>query len=129
MKYSFSAITCLLIISALISSCSTRSLQVSSPDKTVKVSFTLVDGQPQYTVTKNDKPVIKPSAMGFRLLQQTDQPTRYKLLSTETDSADERWEQPWGEFRYIEDKHNELIVHLAGSRREKKLAGHTVPGF
>jgi alpha-glucosidase len=121
MKYSFSSITCLLIISALSFSCGTRSLQVSSPDKTVKIGFTLVDGRPQYTVTKNDKPVIKPSAMGFRLLHQTDQLTRYKLLSMETDSADEKWEQPWGEFRYIEDKHHSLIVHLAETGGKKSL--------
>jgi len=121
MKYSYSAITCLLIVSSLISACSTRTLEISSPDKTVKVSFTLVDGQPQYTVTKNDIPVIKPSAMGFKLLQQADQLTRYKLLSTETDSVDERWEQPWGEFRYIEDRHNELIVHLAEVGGKKSL--------
>jgi alpha-glucosidase len=121
MKYSYSSIVCLLIVSALISACSTRSSQIYSPDKTIKVSFTLVDGQPQYTVTKNDIHVIEPSAMGFKLLQQTDQLTRYKLLSTETDSADERWEQPWGEFRYIEDRHNELIVHLAEVGGEKSL--------
>lgn len=120
MKYS-PAISCLLIVSALFSSCSTRSLQVNSPDKSVKVSFTLVDGQPKYTVTKNDKIVIKPSAMGFRVLQQADQATRYKLLSTETDSANERWEQPWGEFKYIEDKHNELIVHLEETGGKKRL--------
>jgi alpha-glucosidase len=121
MKYSFSPITYLLIISALISSCSTRSLKVYSPDRTVRVRFTLVDGRPQYAVTKNDKPVIIPSAMGFRLLQQTDQLTRYKLLSTETASADERWEQPWGEFRYIQDRHNELIVHLEENGGKKSL--------
>ena len=121
MKKNFSAITSLLIFSALFSSCSTRSLQVNSPDRTISVGFTLVDGRPQYTVTKNDKPVIKPSAMGFRLLHGTDLPTRYKLLSTEMDSADEKWEQPWGEFRYIRDRHNELIVHLAETGGKKSL--------
>jgi alpha-glucosidase len=121
MKYSSPVVTCLLIISALISSCSTRSMQISSPDKSVKVSFTLVDGRPQYTVTKNDKPVISPSAMGFRLLKQTDQLTRYQLLSAETDSADVKWEQPWGEFRYVEDRHHSLIVHLAETGGKKSL--------
>ena len=113
MKFSSFLIAFLLAVSALISSCSNSSLQVCSPDRTIQVSFTLVDGQPQYTVKKNDNPVIQPSAMGFRLLQQADKLTRYKLLSTETDSAYERWEQPWGEFRYIENRHHSLIVHLA----------------
>ncbi len=121
MKNSFSLLTSLLIFSALFSSCSTRSLQVNSPDRTISVGFTLVDGRPQYTVTKNDKPVINPSGMGFRFLHGTDQPTRYKLLSAEMDSADEKWEQPWGEFRYIRDRHNELIVHLAETGGKKSL--------
>jgi alpha-glucosidase len=121
MKYSISAITSLLVVSALIFSCSSKSIRLSSPDKTIKISFTLVDGRPQYSVTKNGKPVINPSAMGFIILHQADQSTRYKLLSAETDSADERWEQPWGESRYIKDKHNELIVHLAEEGGKKSL--------
>ncbi len=121
MKYSFSTITCLLIISALISSCSTRSLKVYSPDRTVKVRFKMVDGRPQYSVTKNDKRVINPSAMGFKVLHLTDQLARYKVLSTEKAFADERWEQPWGEFRYIQDRHNELIVHLAETGGKQSL--------
>jgi alpha-glucosidase len=121
MKYSFSGISCLFILSALISSCSPKPLQVCSPDKTIKVSFTLVDGQPQYSVTKGDKIVIKPSALGFKTAQQPDEITKYKLLSTETDSAYEKWEQPWGEFRYITDRHNELIVHLQEQGANKNL--------
>jgi alpha-glucosidase len=120
MKYSFSAISCLFILSALISSCSTKPLQVCSPDNTIKVSFTIVDGQPQYSVTKGDKIVIKPSVLGFKTAQQPDV-IKYKLLSTETDSAYEKWEQPWGEFRYITDTHKELIVHLQEQGGNKNL--------
>lgn len=121
MKNSLSEITCILILSVLISSCSAGPFQLSSPDNTVNVSFTLVDGRPYYTVTKNDQPVINPSAMGFSILQQAGQLTRYKLLSAEINSADLRWEQPWGEFRYIEDRHNELIVHLEEAGGNKSL--------
>jgi alpha-glucosidase len=121
MKNRLSTITWLLIISVFISSYRTKSLQLSSPDKTIEVGFALVDGRPQYTVAKKGKPVIKPSFMGFSLLHQAGQLTRYKLLSTEEKSADERWEQPWGEFRYIEDKHNELIVHLEETGGKKDL--------
>lgn len=121
MKNSLSTISYLLIISVLISSCSKGFLKISSPDNTIKVSFTLVDGQPEYSVTKNDNSVINPSAMGFNILQQAGQVIRYKLLSSEISSADEKWEQPWGEFRYIEDRHNELIVHLEEVGGNKSL--------
>ena len=112
MKNSILVISYLIIISNLISSCNDKSLQVRSPDQSIKVIFSLYDGKPQYMVTKNDKPVIEPSAMGFDLSGQTDSFTRYRLMSTERSSTDERWEQPWGEFRTIADRHNEIIVHL-----------------
>jgi alpha-glucosidase len=121
MKNSILAIGYLLIISILTSSCNKKSLQLSSPDKTVKVLFSLVDGKPQYLVTKKGKPVIEPSAMGFDLLERMDHHTSYKLLSAERSSTDERWEQPWGEFRYIEDRHNDLIVHLEEADGRKSL--------
>ncbi len=87
-------------------------MHASSPDNTVQLLFSIVDGQPRYAVTKNGSPVIESSAMGFEIAGQTDQHTRYKLISTERNSADEKWEQPWGEFRTIEDRHNALTVHL-----------------
>jgi len=99
MKNSILAIGYLLIISGLISSCDNKSLQLSSPDKTVKVLFSLVGGKPHYLVTKNGNTVIEPSAMGFDLLKQTGHHTNFKLISAQRSSTDERWEQPWGEFR------------------------------
>jgi alpha-glucosidase len=50
--------------------------------------------------------------MGFNILEQAGNLNKYTLLSSEVNSVNETWEQPWGEFRYIEDMHNELIVHL-----------------
>lgn len=101
----------LLIITLLMSSCGKRTEQVSSPDKSIKLSFTLADGHPQYAVSKDNKEVIASSAMGFNM-QQLDGNVRYEFLSSEKTSVNETWEQPWGEFQTINDKHNELLVHL-----------------
>ena len=103
MKNSILVIGYLLINLSLMSSCDNRSIQLSSPDNTVGVLFSLVDGQPRYAITKNGNPVIEPSAMGFDIPGRTDHTTRYRLVSVERSSGDERWEQPWGESRFIED--------------------------
>lgn len=139
MKSSILVIGILLIFSGLFFSCDNKPLELSSPDNTIELSFSLVDGKPQYMVTKNGKAVIEPSAMGFDFLEHTglrasyelhsskslsssdSLPSSYKILSAERSSTKERWEQPWGEFRYIEDHHNELIVHLAEVGEGKSL--------
>ncbi len=95
MKNRLQAIVYVVIISGFLFSCNTRRLQVSSPDNTVKVLFSLVDGKPQYTIAKNGKTIIEPSAMGFDIMHHTDGHTRYYLLSFGQDSKRETWEQPW----------------------------------
>lgn len=45
----------------------------------------------------------------------------FEVISTETNSVDETWEQPWGEFKEVQDRHNELIVHL-----KEKEAPHRI---
>ncbi len=124
MKNRLLVIGYLMIMSGLFFSCDKhllQPLQVSSPDNTIKVTFSLVEGKPQYTLAKNGKAVIEPSAMGFEIMDHTDSHTRYKLLSYEETSKKETWEQPWGEFRYIEDWHNELTVHLKEKGGKKTL--------
>ncbi|HDS08508.1 MAG TPA: glycoside hydrolase family 97 protein [Bacteroides sp.] len=145
MRNSILAIGTYLMISVLIPSCNDTSLQVNSPDETIQVRFTLKDGIPRYIITKNGKSVIEPSAIGFVLRGQsgnstdhstdrrtdqgtdqgtdqetdhkTDLGTAYRLVSVEESSADGSWEQPWGEFRTIADRHNELVVHLVSAGR------------
>lgn len=107
-----------ILLSTLLFSCVNNTHRVSSPDETMQVAFSLVDGIPQYSVFKNDETIVEPSTMGFKLLDNAADEIIYRLLSVEENSRNEIWEQPWGEFRYVEDKHNELVVHL------KEINGH-----
>ena len=119
MKNSIIRILSLITTSIIFFSCTSKSLQMNSPDKSITVLFSVDEGQPRYSITKHGKPVIESSAMGFVLRDLTDRGTKYKLLSSERSSADTTWEQVWGEFKYITDRHNELILHLqeAGGRK------------
>lgn len=113
MKYSSIATGCILLFLLLTGACNKQPMQTSSPDQSIELQFDLHEGIPRYSVSKNGQMVIEPSVLGFEIEGRTDQQTRYRLVGSEQRSTDNRWEQPWGETRWVEDRHNALTVHLA----------------
>jgi alpha-glucosidase len=95
---------------------------LSSPDGALSVAVTIDgDGRPGYAVTRGGKPVIDESRLGFILAEGPKLERGFRLDGTERRSADTTWEQPWGERRFVRDRHEELRVHFvekrAGGRR------------
>ncbi|MCF7516166.1 glycoside hydrolase family 97 protein [Pseudoalteromonas sp. L23] len=89
------------------------SLAVSSPDG--KITFTLSDdnSQPTYQVSFNDKTIIQPSKLGFDFATAASMRDGLSITTHQRNSVDSSWQQPWGEARVIQDKHNELAVTFA----------------
>jgi len=86
---------------------------VSSPGNVLQVSVTLNDeGRPGYAVTRSGVPVIAESRLGFLLTDAPKLERNFKAGETTTRSVDERWEQPWGERRFVRNHYNELKVTL-----------------
>ncbi|BDU26885.1 alpha-glucosidase [Flavobacterium sp. GSB-24] len=111
------------LASMLIFACSTKkTYKISSPEKISELTFELTpSGQPQYSFSSNGKSVIEPSLLGFEFQGLPKMTEGFEVVSTEEKSADETWEQPWGEFKKVRDHHNELIVHLKESKGEERL--------
>jgi len=107
----------------LIFACSTKkTYKINSPGKVTELIFELTpSGQPQYSFSKNGKSVIEPSLLGFEFQGIQKMTDGFEVVSTEEKSADETWEQPWGEFKKVRDHHNELIVHLKESKGQERL--------
>ena len=63
--------------------------------------------------------VIAESRLGFILADAPKLERGFRLEGKEQRSADETWEQPWGERRFVRDRYNELRVRLV----EKALPG------
>ncbi|MBO9624313.1 MAG: glycoside hydrolase family 97 protein [Sphingomonas sp.] len=86
---------------------------IASPDGRITVAVTTDgDGRPLYSVTRNGKPVIEHAALGFLF---TDAPKLHRNIRIESQSktsVDTSWDQPWGEWKTIRDRHNELRVRL-----------------
>lgn len=115
----------ILFASILLYACSAgtkKPYKISSPGKNAELVFELTpSGQPQYRFSSNGKSVIEPSLLGFEFQEIQKMTEGFEVVATEEKQVDKTWQQPWGEFKNVKDKHNELIVHLKESKGEERL--------
>ncbi len=85
-----------------------------SPNGELTMEFSVKDeGAPVYALSYRNKPVIKPSTLGFTLLNEEKSLDHdFVITKTETDSHDSTWEPVWGEEKSIRNNYNELAVTL-----------------
>jgi alpha-glucosidase len=96
---------------------------VASPDGTIVVELdTDGEGIPFYSVTRDGKPVIAKSNLGFNFTDADPMRRNFEVTNESTNAVDTRWEQPWGERQWVADKHNELAVTF----RQRDEAARTV---
>ena len=101
------ALFALALAFAMVPAKAAPAAEMASPGKVLAVQVEIDgDGRPLYTITRNGKPVIAPSRLGFLLTDQPKLERNFKLDSVETASHDDTWEQPWGEWRFIRNHYN-----------------------
>lgn len=87
--------------------------RVSSPGGVLTVELTVNgEGRPEYRVLRGGREIIRPSRLGFLLTDAPKLERNFQLGATTTRSVDTRWEQPWGERRFVHDRHNEMRTRL-----------------
>lgn len=102
-------------------SCSNKEFTVFSPSSKVKLNFALNGvNQPSYSVYFNNKPIIKPSTLGFDFKDMESLGKGMRIDSILTREFNEKWEMPWGEQRYVTNHYNELKVFLCESKNLKR---------
>ena len=88
--------------------------QVTSPDKSVSLTFLLsAKGEPTYALTYKNKPVIKTSKLGIDTKDIPAMLDGFAVDKTETATFDETWAPVWGEQKTIRNNYNELLVTLS----------------
>lgn len=90
-----------------------KTLQVLSPDKHIQLSLNDNQGQLSYSVDFNDKSVIGDSKLGLLFNHQKGFAQPISINTSETNTVDQVWQQPWGERVQVRDHHNELLVTLS----------------
>src|SRR5688572_26957251 len=86
--------------------------EVTSPDKKLKVTLVVKDGVPFYRLSRNNKPLLSDSRLGFVLKGQPALDKDFKIISLTPSTFDETWTQPWGEAKDIRNHYNSLVVVL-----------------
>ena len=116
--------------------------KLSSPDGNLTMSFSLdMQGSPVYELSYKGKTVIKPSKLGFELVQenpnkqtdfewkeqkdttlsdvQTNLYNGFELEKAEFSTFDETWQPVWGEEKEIRNHYTKLTVTLEQSQSER----------
>ncbi len=88
----------------------------------VKLSFTIDEsGKPMYAVFFDNKIVIKPSSLGFRLTDAAPMIDGFELSNMDSLSVDQTWKPVWGEVKEIRDHYKQLNFHLIQKNTKRLL--------
>ena len=125
MRSLFAALPLLAVTSAPAFAQDARPVQTaSSPDGAITLTVsTDNDQRPTWSLSRKGKLLIAPSKLGFILGDRVGLQRGFAIESVERASGDTRWEQPWGERRFVRDRHNELLVRF---RQNESWGGHAM---
>ncbi len=93
---------------------------VRSPGGVLEVALELDEGRIAYRIARFGEPVIASSRLGFALRGAGKLERNFALASQATKNADSTWEQPWGEYRTIRDRHTELRARFTETIEPKR---------
>jgi alpha-glucosidase len=115
----FSAATCGLVFALLstqpsVAAPSRAGVCADSPQAVLTVCVAADAKGPYYEVYRGDRMVIAHARLGLVLDGFGNQPAS-RVANARRTQTDQRWEQPWGEQRVIQDRHAELRVTLSGA--------------
>ena len=89
-----------------------NSRTLASPDGRMEATFYLRNGIPHYALSRDEKPVILGSRMGFELEWRDDLAHAFVLKDVQRSTFDEVWHPVWGEEANIRNHYNEMLVTL-----------------
>jgi len=84
-----------------------------SPSGTLKVEITLTpEGRVGYMVSRLGKPVIAESRLGFLFTDAPQMRSNFQVVLTAQPIRThlDSWEEPWGEYRTVQNRYNQLAV-------------------
>ena len=101
---------------ALLASCGLKINDpetLASPDGKLELRVGLAPGGvPAYELLRDGQAVVKPSRLGFDLIDMDDLKKGFSIEGVSRDSKDETWAPVWGEEAEIRNHYNELLVRL-----------------
>lgn len=100
----------------------THAQQLVSPDQKLAMYFIMQpDGSPSYSLSYKGKEVIRPSRLGFELMQDSPLLNGFVAVMAKPSSFDETWKPVWGEVASIRNNYNELAVTLDQPKTGRRM--------
>lgn len=94
----------------------------ASPDGALVLTVaTDNDQRPIWSLSRKGQLLIAPSKLGFILTDRIGLQRGFAIESVERATGDATWELPWGERRYVRDRHQELLIRF---RQNESWGGH-----
>lgn len=88
----------------------------ASPDGSIILTVsTDNDSRPTWSLSRKGKLLIAPSKLGFILTDGLNMVRGFAIAGSAKGQGDDRWEQPWGERRFVTDRYNEVTVRFRQS--------------
>ena len=101
------ALACALCVPAAAANAET----VISPDGRIVATLDADgEGVPYYEITRDGETLIAKSNLGFNFTDANPMRRNFEVAGTTRDSVETRWEQPWGERQWVDDRHSELAL-------------------
>ena len=94
---------------------------ILSPSGNIDCVFTLKSGHISYSVYKNNKIVIRPSALGFNICGEAALAGNFKLIRSHMRKHSETIEMQWGEDHYIDNTYTEIAFYLAEDKLPRRI--------
>jgi alpha-glucosidase len=95
-------------------------VRVASPDGRNQVAVETREGRLTYSLTRDGRPLILPSLLGFDFRGTPPLRDGLRITDTTRQFRDEWWTQPWGEVARVRDHYNELAVTVEETRASKR---------
>lgn len=93
-----------------------QDVTAASPDGSIVLTVgTDGDSRPVWSLSRKGKLLIAPSKLGFVLTDGLNMVRGFSIAGSEKASADDTWEQPWGERRFVRNTYNQVTVRFRQS--------------
>ena len=94
---------------------------IKSPDGRVALKFSVRQGHISYSVTKDERTIIRESRLGIKLKGSDPLGDYLSLVRTTEKTVSTMWETVWGEDHFVTDSHSEVTFYLAETSGKKRL--------
>jgi hypothetical protein len=95
--------------------------ELASPDGRNRITFSLANGMPEYSVIRDGEPVISPSPLGFVFNQRPPLTGPFRVVKTKRSTIDETWTPVWGEKTRIHNHGEEVAIRLEETSTTRRL--------